>query len=50
MMKVPVWHGIEAGAVADHVRKDARHKTLSDKLSDADLQAIAGYVAKLSAS
>ena len=42
-MKVPALAGTKLGAedVAKHVRTDPRHKTLSGKLSDEELAAIA---------
>jgi mono/diheme cytochrome c family protein len=48
-MKVPALRGIETDP-AKHVRESAKHKTVSDALSDADLAAIARFVKSLGGS
>jgi mono/diheme cytochrome c family protein len=48
-MKVPPLRGI-ATDPAGHVRESAKHKTVSDALSDADLAAIAQFVKSLGGS
>jgi mono/diheme cytochrome c family protein len=48
-MKVPVWDEteLERAQVIENVRTNKKHKTVSKKLSDAELDAIANYVATL---
>jgi len=48
-MKVPVWDAekMKADHVVETVRENKKHKTVSKKVSDAELQAIAAYVASL---
>jgi len=51
-MKVPAWDAddFKADTVMKQVRENKKHQTMSKKLSDADLQAIAAYVATLGGS
>lgn len=51
-MKVPVWDAedMKADHVVKTVRENKKHKTVSKKVSDAELQAIAAYVATLGGS
>jgi mono/diheme cytochrome c family protein len=51
-MKVPKWDAedFQADAAVKAVRENKKHKTVSKKLSDADLQAIAAHVATLGGS
>lgn len=44
-MKVPAIAGHDAEATVNHIRTDEKHKSLSAKLNDEDLQAIAGFLA-----
>jgi mono/diheme cytochrome c family protein len=48
-MKVPVWDAEDRNVdtVVKTVRENKKHKTLSKKLSDEELQAIGAYVATL---
>lgn len=48
-MKVPAWGADEmkADVAIQTIRENKKHKTVSKKLSDADLQAIGAYVASL---
>jgi mono/diheme cytochrome c family protein len=50
-MKVPAWDdgAFEPAEVIENVRTNKKHKTVSKKVSDAELEAIAAYVATLSA-
>jgi mono/diheme cytochrome c family protein len=50
-MKVPAWDAedMQAEIVTKTVRGNGKHKTVAKKLSDADLEAIAAYVATLGA-
>jgi len=51
-MKVPAWDAddFKADTAMKTVRENKKHTTVSKKLSDADLQAIAAYVATLGGS
>ncbi len=51
-MKVPVWDDskLEHAHVIENVRTNKKHKTVSKKVSDAELEAIATYVATLGGS
>lgn len=51
-MKVPVWDDtmLEHAHVIENVRTSKKHKTVSKKVSDAELDAIATYVATLGGS
>lgn len=52
-MKVPAWGDdtdLEHAPVIEHVRTHKKHKTVSKKVSDAELDAIATYVATLGGS
>lgn len=48
-MKVPVWEAddMKADVVLKTIRENKKHKTVSKKVSDEDLQAIAAFVAAL---
>jgi len=50
-MKVPVWDDskLEPAHVIENVRTNKKHRTVSKKVSDAELDAIATYVATLMA-
>lgn len=49
-MKVPKWTAddLEPAHVVEQVRENKKHKTVSKKVSDEELQAIAAYVSTLS--
>jgi len=50
-MKVPAWtEPVGADEVVQHVRTHKKHRQVSKKVNDADLEAIAAYVAKLTGS
>lgn len=51
-MKVPVWDDskLEHAHVIENVRTNKKHRTVSKKVSDAELDAIATYVATLGGS
>ena len=52
-MKVPAWgddSNLEHAHVIENVRTNKKHKTVSKKVSDAELDAIATYVATLGGS
>jgi len=46
-MKVPAIAGHDADGTVTTIRENAKHKGISKKLSDEELQAIAGYLAAL---
>jgi mono/diheme cytochrome c family protein len=51
-MKVPVWEAEDRTPehVLETVRENKKHKTVSKKVSDTDLQAIGAYIATLGGS
>ncbi len=52
-MKVPAWDddtNLEPAHAIEHVRTHKKHKTVSKKLSDAELDAIAAYLAAMGGS
>ncbi len=50
VFKDPKWVNAEAATVIHTVRENPKHKAVTDKVTDADLEAITAYIRKLAAA